>query len=45
MEVLQRVFWDLLGDLAVPALFVAGFIGLALLSCVLLYWLEKKRDD
>lgn len=44
MDIVKEVFWELLGDMAVPALFVLGFIGLAALSCVLLYWLEKKRS-
>ncbi|MGO4999571.1 TIGR02808 family protein [Oceanisphaera sp. W20_SRM_FM3] len=43
MDILKDVFWELLGDLAMPTLFVLGFISLALVSCVLLFWLEKKR--
>lgn len=45
MEIVQEVFWELLGDLVTPALFVAGFIGLAVVSCVVLMKLEKKRSD
>ena len=43
MDIVKEVFWALLADLATPALFVLGFIGLAVISCVCLVWLEKKR--
>ena len=44
MDIVKEVFWELLGDLATPALFVLGFVGLAVISCVVLFWLEKKRN-
>lgn len=45
MNIVKEVFWELLGDLTVPALFVAGFVGLAIVSCVILMKLENKRRD
>lgn len=43
MKIVQEMFWDLLGELAIPALLALGFIVFALLSCFLLIKIEKKR--
>lgn len=43
MSTLEKLIWNVLGYTAMPVIFLIGFVGVSVFTCLILLWLENGR--
>ncbi|GAA3528020.1 TIGR02808 family protein [Zobellella aerophila] len=44
MSALEKLIWNVLGYAAMPVIFLIGFIGVAVFTCLVLLWLDTSKQ-
>ncbi|WP_232818191.1 TIGR02808 family protein [Zobellella maritima] len=44
MSTLEKLIWNVLGYAAMPVIFLIGFIGVAVFTCLVLLWLDTGKQ-
>ncbi|WP_445398251.1 TIGR02808 family protein [Zobellella sp. An-6] len=43
MSALEKLIWNVLGYTAMPLIFLTGFIGVSVVTCLILLWMDKRK--
>ncbi|PSJ48054.1 TIGR02808 family protein [Zobellella endophytica] len=43
MSALEKLIWNVLGYTAMPLIFLIGFIGVSVFTCLVLMWMDKNK--